>query len=191
MTGVQTCALPICPRWASSDRYTIDAKAEGPAAPEMMRGPMMQALLEDRFKLKIHRDSKEVPVYELTVAKGGPKLQVAQEGTCITGPPPSSRAPGQDPPRICGRGGIADKGGTAYPGNTIAQLCSNLSGFFDRDVIDKTGIKGVFDIHIDAHRVDLPDLSASPPPTGCLRPLANGTAWRLTRCFKRRYRRSD
>jgi uncharacterized protein (TIGR03435 family) len=127
---------------------------------------MMQALLEERFKLKVHRESKEVPVYELTVAKGGRKLQASQEGSCITGPPPSSRAPGQDPPRICGRGGIVEKGGTAYPGNTIAQLCRNLSGFFDRDVVDKTGITGVFDIHIDASRVDLPDLSAGPPAEG-------------------------
>ena len=37
----------------------------------MMRGPMMQALLEDRFKLKLHRESKEIPVYELTVAEVG------------------------------------------------------------------------------------------------------------------------
>lgn len=154
------------PDWAKSDRYTIDAKPDGAATAEMMRGPMMQALLEDRFKLKIHRESREIPVYELTVAPGGPKLQAAKEGGCITGPTPSQRAPGQGPPRICGRGGAMEKGGTAYPGNTIAQFCSNLSGYFDRDVVDKTGIAGVFDIHVDAHRVDLPDLSAGPPADG-------------------------
>jgi hypothetical protein len=43
------------PGWADSARYTIDARVERPAAPEMMRGPMMQALLEERFHLKIRR----------------------------------------------------------------------------------------------------------------------------------------
>jgi uncharacterized protein (TIGR03435 family) len=42
---------------------------------EMMRGPMMQALLEDRFKLKMHRNIVEIPVYELTVDKGAPSLR--------------------------------------------------------------------------------------------------------------------
>jgi len=152
------------PEWASSDRYNIDAKAEGETTPEMMRGPMMQALLADRFKLKLHHEDKEVPVYELTVAKGGAKLQAAQEGNCITGPSQTQRAPGQAPPLICGRGGTV-KGETYFPGATMAQLCSGLSGWLDRDVVDKTGIPGVFDIHLTgAQRVYLPDLSSAPPP---------------------------
>jgi bla regulator protein BlaR1 len=153
------------PAWAGSDRYQIDGKAEGQTNPEMMRGPMMRTLLEERFKLKVHRESKEVPVYELTVADGGARLQPAQEQNCLTGPPATQRAPGQDPPRICGRGGV-EKSGTAYFGTTIAQFCSVISGWFDRDVIDKTGIPGVFDLHLDAHRVDLPDLSAGDPAAG-------------------------
>ncbi len=55
---------------------------------------MMQALLEDRFQLKIRRDTKPVAVYELTVAKGGPKLQAAQPGKCVTedpGPPEAGK----------------------------------------------------------------------------------------------------
>ena len=49
----------------------------------MMRGPMMQALLEERFQLKIHRQTKEVPAYLMTVAKGGLKLQPTVEGSCV------------------------------------------------------------------------------------------------------------
>ena len=71
------------PAWLRSDRYTIDARAAGPESIAMMRGPMMQALLEDRFKLKIHREDREVPVYELTLAKGRSKLRRAKEGSCI------------------------------------------------------------------------------------------------------------
>jgi uncharacterized protein (TIGR03435 family) len=169
------------PDWAKSDRYSVDAKTDGPATPEMMRGPMMQALLEERFQLKIHRESREIPVYELTVAKGGPKLQAATDASCITGPSPSSRLPVQAPPRICGRGVLTEKGGTGYPGNTIAQFCSNLSGYFDRDVVDKTGITGVFDIHVDARRADLPDLSTGPPADGAPPPAIQ---WDRVATFK-------
>jgi hypothetical protein len=62
------------PGWAQSDRYTIDAKPETPQSIGMMRGPMLQTLLEERFKLKIHQDDKEVPVYALVVGKGAAKL---------------------------------------------------------------------------------------------------------------------
>jgi uncharacterized protein (TIGR03435 family) len=71
------------PRWLGTDLYDINAIAEGGASEEMMRGPMMQALLEERFKLKLHRETREAPVYELRVAKGGPKLKPFREGTCI------------------------------------------------------------------------------------------------------------
>jgi len=64
----------------SSDLYRIDAKAEGNPSQAMMLGPMFQMLLEDRFKMKFHIESKEAPVYVLTVGKGGPKLQAAKEG---------------------------------------------------------------------------------------------------------------
>jgi Protein of unknown function (DUF3738) len=63
------------PGWINSDPYEIDATAEGAPGFSMMRGPMLQALLEDRFNLKIRRESREVLVYTLTVSKGGPKLQ--------------------------------------------------------------------------------------------------------------------
>jgi uncharacterized protein (TIGR03435 family) len=63
------------PAWINSDRYEINAKAEGTPPEAMTHGPMLQALLEDRFKLKIHRETREIQAYLLTVAKNGPKLQ--------------------------------------------------------------------------------------------------------------------
>ena len=48
-----------------------------------MRGPMLRAVLEDRFRLKVHWEAREVPVYELTVAKSGAKLRAAKEGDCV------------------------------------------------------------------------------------------------------------
>jgi hypothetical protein len=83
--SVRLMSQPIkgSPAWVNSDRYNIQAKAEGAPSEEMTRGPMMQALLEDRFQLRIHRETREIPIYELTVAKGGPKFKEAQPGSCI------------------------------------------------------------------------------------------------------------
>jgi len=69
------------PDWID-DRYSITAKAEGAASDGMMNGQMLKALLEERFKLKIHRETKEVPVYELTVARGGLKALRFIAGNC-------------------------------------------------------------------------------------------------------------
>ena len=68
------------PSWADSERYTIEAKPQGNPGTGMMRGPMLQALLEDRFALKIRRETREGRVYLMTVAKGGPKLPPFQGG---------------------------------------------------------------------------------------------------------------
>ena len=70
------------PAWIKSDRYDVEAKAEGNPSAKAMEGPMLQALLEDRFKLKIHRVTREIPVYELTVAPKGFKLTPMKEGSC-------------------------------------------------------------------------------------------------------------
>jgi uncharacterized protein (TIGR03435 family) len=140
------------PAWVGSDRYTIEAKTEGTPREELTVGPMLQVLLEDRLKLKIRRGTREVPVYELTVTKGGPKLAAAQEGSCIPVdwdhplPPPSQ---GQPLPRLCGPFLTPARNGIATYHQTIGGLCRLLSATLDRDVIDKTEITGVFDIYLD------------------------------------------
>jgi len=64
------------PAWINSDRYEIHGQAE--VSPDMTMGTVMQALLADWFKLTVHRETRDVPVYALTVAAGGPKLQPFQ-----------------------------------------------------------------------------------------------------------------
>jgi uncharacterized protein (TIGR03435 family) len=159
------------PGWVDSDHYTIEAKAEGSQNVEMMRGPMMKALLEDRFKLKLHRENREIPVYELTVAKGGAKLKAARDGSCFVADrdhPPPEQEPGQ--PFIAPCGGFS---GDDLNGSTIANLCRQFSVLTDRDVIDKTGIIGVFDMRLEglweeARRSAPADGAAGPgnPPVG-------------------------
>jgi uncharacterized protein (TIGR03435 family) len=66
--------LPDSPEWTNSERYDIEAKAEGnPTIKEMM--PMLQSLLQDRFDLKVHWGTKEQPVFLITPARGGIKLK--------------------------------------------------------------------------------------------------------------------
>src|SRR5213078_2961987 len=67
------------PDWIHSERFAIDAKADGQPGILMMQGPMMQTILEDRFKLKIHRETRQGPVYELALGKGSPTLKPFQD----------------------------------------------------------------------------------------------------------------
>jgi uncharacterized protein (TIGR03435 family) len=158
------------PAWIDSDRYTIDAKAESNRGQvpgqAMMLGPMMQSLLEDRFKLKIHRETRQVPVYALTVEKSGLKLPAAPKDGCALqdldqGPTPPAQ--GKAPLLFCGFA-LVMSNGFEMRGATMAQLSTALSGRVDRKVIDKTGIAGMFDIHLDWSNGELPSAPAPPPP---------------------------
>lgn len=160
------------PAWIKSDRYSIEAKAEGAPAEEITRGPMMRGLLEDRFKLKIHSEASEVPVYALTVAEGGPRLQATKAGSCFVPDADHPRAPhiepGQAPSVSSMSCGIfvpsGRNGGFDMNGTTIGNLARSLSVVFDHDVVDQTGILGMFDIHFDVHPEPLSaDVSSATP----------------------------
>lgn len=148
--------ITASPAWVDSDRYDIVATAAGSASEAVMRGPMMQALLEERFKLKIHRESKEIPVYEMKVAEGGIKFQESREGSCFAMSRENIRASVEamkagTPPRFCGGFGGGDVNGT-----TMGGLCRNFSLYSDRDVVDRTGLTGTYDLHFDIHPVPRP-----------------------------------
>jgi uncharacterized protein (TIGR03435 family) len=140
------------PAWANSARYDINAEAEENASAEMMQGPMLQALLEDRFKLKIHRETREIPVYALTVAKGGLKLHPLEPGSC---PPTMSSAErvallqaGKALPKFCGSIRFGKK--TAdFHGMSIDEFSKSLGRVLDRPIVDKTGIAGLLDFHLE------------------------------------------
>ena len=156
------------PSWIDSDRYRIDAKIAGPVNVEMMRGPMMQALLEDRFQLKLHRETREIAVFALEVAKGGPKLQPAKAGACVAfdrnqpKPEPASAQPSQP---ICGTIRTNANGGIDIPGVTMAVLCRQLSAYVEHDIADRTGIEGTFEVHLDLSPADLGEPGAAPDPS--------------------------
>jgi uncharacterized protein (TIGR03435 family) len=139
------------PAWLDSDVYEIVAKAEGNPSNEQMDGPMLQALIEDRFRLQVHRDQKEVPVYFLKVAKGGPKFQPAKKGSCDTSGPDNPSPlfpPGKPLARVCGTMRIDGRSFDMYS-VPMTRFVNQISGYFDRRLIDKSGLTGVFDIHMD------------------------------------------
>jgi uncharacterized protein (TIGR03435 family) len=140
------------PNWISSERYTINAEAEGAPTRAMMAGPMLQSLLEERLKLKVHRATREVPVYALNVAKGGPKLNPFKEGSCISVDLTSfSQAPLAPGEKRC-----RSLGAISGPMWTVDAEGITIEGFLDflvfptvdRPIIDKTGISGRFNFHL-------------------------------------------
>jgi uncharacterized protein (TIGR03435 family) len=142
------------PGWIDSARYDIEAKA---GANVIQAGTsnrvlwektrlMLQALLADRFKLAIHRQTKEMAIYELVAARNGPKLQKSeQEKDCDA----SSACHGfsGNPTRLSGIG------------VDMYDLALILSSFSDRPVVDHTGIQGLFDIKLQWN----PFAAGSPP----------------------------
>ncbi len=138
------------PTWIHTASYDINAKAEGNPSKEMMFGPMMQALLEDRFQLKIHRQTSEGPVYFLTVARGGPKLQPS-EGNCTLyyGAPRPPLPQGQ---KYCERMISGIKPSVQADDATLDEFSKMLRMVVGRPVIDKTGITGRFDLRVEFAR---------------------------------------
>ncbi len=155
LSGNQSRVTGI-PDWTKSPQggvYDVEAKAAMPpglsmeARNDRVRA-MVQALLVDRFKLVIRRESKEMPVYALLVAKGGPKLQRADidEKDC---PEASLKALGpQSPstpmPDVCHafNGGVG-RGLHARAAN-MSDLASFVENWTDRPLLDKTGIQGLY-----------------------------------------------
>ena len=130
------------PKWADADPWEILAKTPGelrPTTDEQMA--MLKKLLTDRFDLKFHREPKEFSLYELTVAKGGPKLA-------------ESTAPFDGPMNVISTVYPAEKGGVDHltmPARnvTIQQFASVLQrAILDRPVVDKTGLTGRFDFDL-------------------------------------------
>jgi len=137
--------LESLPRWANSDLFTIEAKANGEPVDVVMRGSMLRAVLEDRFKLKLHRETREVPVYELVVVKSGSKLTPFKAGTCVPYDSTVYRQPALEPgQRRCENSTLPDSANNWV--NTVEALTLDqmAAGWThpDRPVVNKTGITG-------------------------------------------------
>ena len=143
------------PDWASTDHFDVQAKLDGnaPDVPIQQMRLMLQSLLEDRFQLKAHRETRVLPVYNLVLIKGGPALSADQ-----TPPDPSrsfiqfSSSGEQLAPLPRGAMRIvAGVSGSTLSGSaiTMSKLVSLLQGQSDRIVLDKTEFSGRFDINLE------------------------------------------
>jgi uncharacterized protein (TIGR03435 family) len=139
--------------------YDIEARAPGTPSDDQIR-LMLQALLEDRFKLRVHRETREMAVYKLVIAKNGPKLKPAGagfrptvDGRPIRGNGIVAGVMGMDGQHLIGKGAA------------IAQLVNALSGPLAGPVVDGTGgIEGKFDFDVRFIRDDKPAPDGEPGP---------------------------
>jgi uncharacterized protein (TIGR03435 family) len=153
------------PAWLDEARFDIDAKAArehsfDPDGVPRRTLAMLRALLAERFKLKVHEERKELPIYALVNAGAGgqlgPRLRKSGIGCgallqrMIAG----ERPPSADKGPVCAH--------ASYPGRLVANaitmpdLASLLSRFVDRLVVDRTGLSGAFDLEIEAVEIQPP-----------------------------------
>ena len=118
------------PGWADSDQFDIAAKAENADATRDEIRSMLQALLADRFKLALHRETKEMPAYSLVLAKGGSKLKVAA---------PDKKS------RMADTVGPNGEQQTVLEASPLRLLVNMLANTLGNPVVDQTGLDGLYD----------------------------------------------
>lgn len=150
------------PEWLASTRFDIAAKVPAGTSRDQVR-PMLKALLEDRFQMKTHRDTKEFAVYALVVAKGGIKMKESPldpDGGDTSGPADSARAGGVNITAQGGRGGVSANYGRGssisfannkFDGRKLSMRIFTewLGRFMDRPVVDMTGLEGTYDMALE------------------------------------------
>jgi bla regulator protein blaR1 len=173
------------PSWIDSDRFDIVAKADGDLRalylPDGKGSPglaylMLRTLLAERFRLVVHAETRELPVYALVMARRdgrtGPQLRrsdvdcaaitaASAASVAKTGRLPASPGPGKGPPCSIGPRPGHLTGNAA----SLSQLAAVLSSSVNRVVLDRTGLTGAFDLNLDW----TPD--QPPPPTDAARAI--------------------
>jgi uncharacterized protein (TIGR03435 family) len=169
------------PNWMSSDRWSVEAKAEESSFPLQTTATYMstpdplalrvQSLIDDQFQLKMHRETREFPVYELVSSKDGSKVQLSADQSPLViqeqwlssiyslqlamgGVPPApliqsgqTRPPSARGVISIGRSetGMLDFQAVAIP---MANLIVTLSQYLTHTVVDKTGLRGLYDVRL-------------------------------------------
>jgi uncharacterized protein (TIGR03435 family) len=135
------------PAWMEAARYDVAAKTGDDNIGEEQFRAMLQALLAERFQLASHRETKTMPIYSLTAAKGGLKLPHANAAPCGAFGMAAKPSPGQPSANPCGVFGLEP---TLLEGRTIAMplLMNGLSNLLGRPIVDQTGYTGTFDVEL-------------------------------------------
>ena len=149
--GVDRRQVVGAPAWVTRDEYDVDAVADEGVkldGDNKLFAAMLQKLLADRFKLAVHREQREMPVYALVVAKGGAKLK-ASDATSVE------------------NSGCKGLGNCFFTNKSLAGFAMFM-GFvvMDRSVVDKTGLDGKFDFDLKwtPDESQLGGMMRMPPP---------------------------
>jgi uncharacterized protein (TIGR03435 family) len=167
-------ALQGAPAWIASELYTIEAKPATPQDRETMLGGMLRSLLEDRCHLRVSWTQRSVPVYELK-ATGRLKLERAK-GTCMSLDDTGALPQGQ---HYCGamvRSLSPGSPSVSFYRATMANFCDGLTRLLGREVVDKTGITGTFDVRMYVDRSDMFPLAHRAPEMTDGIPMEPGTS---------------
>jgi uncharacterized protein (TIGR03435 family) len=144
------------PKWGDSERFDVKAKvaeSDLEALKKIVpkdRGKLLESIMTDRFKVVTYRETRELPVYDMTVAKSGLKMTEAKPGDTYPN--------GMKSPDGVGRGGMmrAGRGTMTAQGVPMKNLVSFLGANVQRPVIDKTGLTGVYDMELKWTPEDAP-----------------------------------
>jgi bla regulator protein blaR1 len=171
---VQDFQIAGGPAWLNDDRFNVLAKAPDwtPAARIRL---MLRSLLMERFKLRVHNETREAPLYALVIARKdgalGPELRRSQ-ADCADAPPQGQGPP--DPAMRCNYVGptpgsdlAPGRGRMAIRGITMEGLARQLAPVVRRGIIDRTGLDGYFDGDFDIAA----EFGPPPPPPGVRDPL--------------------
>jgi len=174
------------PSWMDSERFDIVAKAPPGADREQVR-LMLQNLLAERFKMTLHRERKEMPMYSLAVARSGPKIRESAEESAPKDAAAPEAPPSGGPQRLTmGKDGFPIlPSGVSVPGpmtiimngrarmqaskETMQDFANILSGQLNRPVVDETALKGKYDFMLywspdnAGPMAPAPGAAASPP----------------------------
>ncbi len=154
--GVSSYQVSGGPDWLKSGFFQVQARLDDAAAEALkklpkeeakaVRGHMLQAVLADRFKLKVRRETRTFSTYSLVAAKGGPKLQEAQ-------PADPKADPAATPTALGGRGSMNitfEDGALVFNADAVPldTLVGYLYGWVGSKVTNETGLKGVYDFKL-------------------------------------------
>jgi uncharacterized protein (TIGR03435 family) len=153
--GIPRGRVEGMPDWAQSERYDITAKPpEGSTGGSPQTMAMLQTLLKERFGLRAHTETRERPIYRLTLAREdrslGPQLRPS-DVDCTGFVPGRSEVPELNAGQNCVISGtLAGSSSVAIrmSGRSMAKLAADLEGFAGRPVRDATGLSGLFDVEV-------------------------------------------
>jgi len=148
--GIPETQMLSGPAWASTDKFDLEAKSDAKFNEHLAglsidqgreeKRQMLQALLADRFELAAHAEKREMPIFAMVIAKGGPKLITTNVNGALSG----------------GRGRISITGGD----DALAVLAFELSWRLGRPVVDQTGLKGRYELTLNWTEDDVPSTAA-------------------------------